>query len=84
MIVYHFYDRTVSITMVTKIIFSRFCFVIFFDHMSIQWFTRVPVATEALPKAQNGQIPCARDKKRRGSKGQVATETLVLVSAIHV
>ena len=55
-----------------------------FDHMSIQWFTRVPVATEALPKAQNGQIPCARDKKRRGPEGQVATETLVLVSAIHV
>ena len=84
MIVYHSYDRTVSITMVTKITFSRFFFVLFFDHMSIQWFTRVPVATEALPKAQNGEIPCARDKKRRGPKGQVATETLVLVSAIHV
>ena len=83
MIVYHFYDRTVSITMVTKITFSKlFCHL--FDHMSIQWFTRVPFATEALPKAQNGQIPCARDKKRRGPKGQVATETLVLVSAIHV
>ena len=84
MIVYHFYDRTVSITTVNKITFSRFFVVLFFDHMSIQWFTRVPVATEALPKAQNGQIPCARDKKRRGPKGQVATETLVLVSAIHV
>ena len=47
-------------------------------------FTRVLVATGALPKAPNGQISCARDKKRRGPKGQVATETLVLVSAIHV
>ena len=84
MIVYHFYDRTVSITMVTKITFSRFFLVLFFDHMSIQWFTGVPVATEALPKAQNGQIPCARNEKRRGPKGLVATETLVPVSAIHV
>ena len=83
MVVHHFYDCAVSITMVTEITFSKI-FVFFFDHMSIQLFTRVLVATEALPKAPNGQIPCARDKKRQGAKGQVATETLVLVSAIHV
>ena len=61
-----------------------FFLVHFFDHMNIQWFTRVPVATEAFPKAQKSHIPCAKDKMAKGQKDQVATETLVLRNAIHV